>query len=238
MMGGAPGEHPAREHTQRVHGKKAGQRHVGDGDRRRMQRTQRHHQIGVEPAVHDRRQHEIAKIEQDRQREDDAPSGGRIGASLGGCVGGLRNFALRLGLGDQRQQDDEAENRGAHIGAAPTEIGLHGEQRRRRDGRADDAGEGMECKDLAEPLLRRVVRQAANNRKGERRYCPVRRGRTWRQTPSRSSRSRQSRRRRWRPPGRQSARMRAPIRSTRNPIGVCSTPETTLKTVSASASSV
>ena len=70
-----------------------------------------------------------------------------------------RDFGVRLGLRDQHHQNDEAENRRADISAAPAEQALHVEQRHRRDGRADDAGERMERKHLAEPFRRRVVRQ-------------------------------------------------------------------------------
>ena len=73
--------------------RKARQRHIGDLRRRRMQRTQRDHEIGVEPTAHDRGQDEKCEVQQDRWRDQNPQTGvlDNIGAALW-----LRNMACSL----------------------------------------------------------------------------------------------------------------------------------------------
>ena len=117
-------------------------------------------------------------------------------------------------------------------------MALHVEQRHRRDGRADHAGEGVERKHLAEPFRRRVMRQqrivgrvkhgvAEAGDAVHRDEHPVRIDDAGDRIGDAADSASPA-----------ISTTRAPMRSTRKPTGVCNTPETTLNTVSASASSV
>ena len=81
------GKHAADQHAERIHRQQARQRHIGDRRRRSVQRAERHDEIGVEPAAHDRDQNEEREIEQDRRRHQEPPAG----------VGGTSSLAVLAG---------------------------------------------------------------------------------------------------------------------------------------------
>ena len=81
------------------------------------------------------------------------PSAAAGPALFGQPVGGCRP------LRDDEGQHREAENCGADIGAAPADAALHRQQRRGRDGGAEDSAKCVEREDLADPRRRAVMGQ-------------------------------------------------------------------------------
>src|SRR5215472_6902586 len=101
---------------------------------------------------------EEGEIEQNGWRDQKLPADcGRI--TLAGGSTGATMLGSRLRLRQQHRKNDQAENRRADIGAAPTKVTLHRQQRHRRDGRAKHAGESVEGENLAKALWRSVMRQ-------------------------------------------------------------------------------
>ena len=159
VAGGAGRENAADQDADRTHGQLAGQRRVGDGERRVVQRAEPHHQIIVEPAAAERQQDEEHHVGEDRGREQQPPAvkrcAGLVAARLGGRLYRLR----RLALPDQDQRGKKPDRRGREVGAAPADDAVQEQQRWRGRRIAHHAGEGVEGKHAAGALGRHVLRK-------------------------------------------------------------------------------